>query len=422
MTRRGDAPRVLVSGAGVSGPVLAYWLTRHGFSVTVVERAPAPRRTGGHAVDLFRPAMDVSERMGVLPRIEERAVGTHRMTVHPERARRPVRVDLAKILGAASARHVEIMRDDLSAIYHDATRDDVAYLFGDSLTALSPDGDVRFEHAAPDRFDLVVGADGLHSNVRRLVFGDESRFSAFIGAHLGVMTLPNTAGLDGELLLHVGVGRTAGLYGARHLADARALFLFRSERAVDHHHDVPRQRELLRRAFDGLHPDVDRRLDELDRTQSFYFDSITQIRMDTWSRGRVTLVGDAGYSPGPAVGGSTSLAVVGAYVLAGELARAGGDHERAFPAYERAMAEYVRGSRAAALGAARTLIPSSKLGVLGLAHGARLISALPARPRRALLRLTTGTARLHDSVSVDTYPASTEVPRGDGVTGDGVTE
>lgn len=181
------------------------------------------------------------------------------------------------------------------------------------------------------------------------------------------------------------------MYGARHLGDARALFPFRNERELDYHHrDVPRQKELLRGAFAGMHTQVDRWLDELDRTPAFYFDSITQPRMDTWSQGRVTLVGDAGYCPGPAVGGSTSLAVVGAYVLAGELARAGGDHERAFPVYERVMAEHVHGSRAVALSAAKTLIPTSRLGVWGLAQGVRLISSLPAGPSRALVRLTTG--------------------------------
>jgi 2-polyprenyl-6-methoxyphenol hydroxylase-like FAD-dependent oxidoreductase len=399
--------RILISGASIAGPVLAYWLTRHGFSVTVVERAPALRKTGGHAVDLFRPAMDISEKMGVLPRVEERATGTNRMTLVREGARRPVRVDLSKVFGATSDRHVEIMRDDLSEIYYDAARDDVEYVFGDSVTAISPDGEVRFENGAPRRFDLVVGADGLHSNVRRIVFGHESRFSAFIGAYLGVLSLPNTSGLDGELLVHVGVGRTAGMYGARHLDDARALLLFRSESELEYgHRDVPRQKELLRRAFAGLHADVDRWLDELDRTPAFYFDSITQLRMDTWSRGRVTLVGDAGYCPGAAVGGSTSLAVVGAYVLAGELARAGGDHERAFPAYERAMAEHVRGSRASALSAAKTLIPTSRLGVRGLVQGARLISALPSGPSRALVRLASKTARVHNSVTVDDYPPS----------------
>ncbi|HEY9290772.1 MAG TPA: FAD-dependent monooxygenase [Microlunatus sp.] len=399
--------RVLISGASVAGPALAYWLNRYGFSVTVVERAPALRKTGGHAVDLFRPAMDISERMGVLPRVEARATGTNRMIIQPEGARRPVRVDLSKIFGAASDRHLEVMRDDLSEILYDAARDDVEYIFDDSITAISPAGEVRFETALPRRFDLVVGADGLHSNVRRIVFGDESPFGSFIGAYFGVLSLPNTLGLDGELRIHVGVGRTAGMYGARHLDDARALFLFRSGSELDdHHRDPARQKQLLRAAFDGFDPEVAGWLDQLDRSSAFYFDSISQVRMESWSRGRVTLVGDAGYSPGPAVGGSTTLAIVGAYVLAGELARADGDHERAFPAYERVMADYVRGSRASALGAAKTLIPTSRLGVAGLVQGSRLIAALPAAPGRAILRLTTNSARLYDSVVVEDYLSS----------------
>jgi 2-polyprenyl-6-methoxyphenol hydroxylase-like FAD-dependent oxidoreductase len=398
--------RILVSGASIAGPVLAYWLTRHGFDVTVVERAPALRKTGGHAVDLFRPAMDITERMGVLPRVEALATGTTRMTLHREGSRRPLRVDLAKVFQATSDRHVEVMRDDLSEIYYDAGRDDVEYLFGDSITALSPDGDVTFEHARPRRFDVVVGADGLHSNVRRLVFGDEAGLTTFIGAYLAVLSLPDTHGLDGEAVTHLGPGRTASLYSARHLGDARAVFLFRRDEPLDYHHrDVARQQQLLRAAFSGMHPQVDGWLAGLDGPGPFYFDSITQLRLDTWSRGRVTLVGDAGYCPGPAVGGSTSLAVLGAYVLAGELAEANGDHERAFAAYEREMGELVRRSRAFAMGAARSLIPASRAGVWALARGGQLVSALPAGWTRALAKLNTGGVRMHDSMRVKDYAA-----------------
>ncbi|EUA92933.1 FAD binding domain protein [Mycobacterium ulcerans str. Harvey] len=150
----------MLSGASISGSVLAFWLSRYGFDVTVVERAPQLRKAGGHAVDLFRPSMEISAKMGVLSKIEALATGTEILTWYREGARRPVRVNLAKIFGATSDQHVEIMRDDLSEIYYEASRHDTEYLFGDSITAISPDGRVSFEQAAPRCFDIVVGADG----------------------------------------------------------------------------------------------------------------------------------------------------------------------------------------------------------------------------------------------------------------------
>jgi 2-polyprenyl-6-methoxyphenol hydroxylase-like FAD-dependent oxidoreductase len=394
--------RVLISGASIAGPVLAYWLNRYGFEVTVVERAPQLRKTGGHAVDLFRPAMDISEQMGVLPSIEAKSTQTTTLTVHREGTRTPVTVDVAKVFSAVSDRHVEIMRDDLGEIYYDATTADVEYVFGDSIVKIE-DNVVSFEHNAPRTFDIVVGADGLHSNVRRLVFGSDVE-KAFIGAHLAVVSMPKAGARHGEMLCHLGAGRMAGRYGARHLADERAIFLFRSERELDYHYrDVPRQKELLRAAFAGMHPEIEDWFTELDRTPAFYFDSVTQLRMNSWSRGRVTLVGDAGYCPGPAVGGSTSLAVLGAYVLAGELATAGGDHERAFVAYERELADIVRQSRAFAMSAGKSLVPASRAGVWALTRGAQLVSALPAGVTRALAKLNTKGVRMHDTMAVKDY-------------------
>jgi 2-polyprenyl-6-methoxyphenol hydroxylase-like FAD-dependent oxidoreductase len=393
--------RVLISGASISGPVLAYWLAKYGFDVTVVERAPVLRKTGGHAVDLFRPSMDISEEMGVLPEIEKAATHMDRGTMYREGVRRPVRVDLGKVFQATSDRHVEILRDDLSEIYYDATRDNVEYIFGDSITSISDGGDVTFENGPGQQFDIVVGADGLHSNVRKLVFGEVE--STYIGGHLAVMTVPKHVGNQGEYMFHMGAGRIAGVYRATNMPDGRAIFLFRSPKLNYHHRDVPRQKELLRAAYAGMHPDVDSWLTELDSTPAFYFDSITQLRMDTWSRGRVTLVGDAGYCPGPAVGGSTSMAVIGAYVLAGELAAADGDHTRAFAAYEREMIGFVRQSRTFAAGAAKTLVPASKAGVWALVQGSRLASALPVGVTRALARLNNKGLRMHDSMAVKQY-------------------
>jgi 2-polyprenyl-6-methoxyphenol hydroxylase-like FAD-dependent oxidoreductase len=399
--------RILISGASIAGPVLAYWLHRHGFDATVVERAPMLRKAGGHGVDLFRPAMEISAKMGVLERIEARATGINRLVMHREGRARATEIDLTKIYGATSDRHVEIMRDDLSEIYYAAGREDVEYLFGDSITSIDHEGEVTFEHAPARKFDVVVGADGLHSNVRRLTFGEEAALTRFIGGYLAVVSAPKTLTNAGEMVTHVGVGRLAGIYTAEHLDDARAVFMFRSEAELDYdHRDSLRQKGILRDTFTGMHPQVDAWLEEVDRTPAFYFDAISQLRLDRWSRRRVTLVGDAGYCPGPAVGGSTSLAVLGAYVLAGELARADGDYLRAFAAYELAMREPVLRSRAFARGTAKSLIPGSPAGVWALTRGAQLVSLMPAPLSRALAKLNTKGVRLYDSMPVPDYPGS----------------
>lgn len=397
--------RILISGASIAGPVLAYWLTRYGHEVTVVERAPALRKTGGHAIDLFRPAMEISERMGVLPRIEARATGTTLMTVHRPWAARPARIDYVKLVGAVSDRHVEIMRDDLSEIYYDATRDDVSYVFGDQITAISDDGHVTFTRAAPQTFDIVVGADGLHSGVRRIVFGDDVP-ERFLGGYLAVVSVPKSLAREGEMEGYFEPDRVAMVYTADHLDDARAVFIFRPEQPLDYdHRDVDRQKTQLHAAFTGIAERVDRWLRELDRTPAFYFDAITQLELTSWSRGRVTLVGDAGYCPGPAVGGSTSLAVYGAYVLAGEIAQAGEDHPAAFAAYEKAMMPHVVASRSLARVNAKTIVPGSRWGLRALVGVARVVSVLPLGVTQALTRLNSKGIRLYDSMPLPDYPA-----------------
>jgi 2-polyprenyl-6-methoxyphenol hydroxylase-like FAD-dependent oxidoreductase len=396
---------VLISGASIAGPTLAYWLHRYGFRVTVVERAPALRKAGGHAVDLFAPALDIVERMGLVDRVQDRHTGTERISVWREGARRPAVIDVGRLMGAISRRHVEIMRDDLGEILYSATADDVEYVFGDSVASISADGEVTFERGASRRFDLVIGADGLHSRVRQLAFGPESGLTHWLGAYLAVASIPNYRELRDTMEVVVGVGRLAGMYSARHMADARALFMFRPSAELHHdHHDVGAQRRLLRTAFADVGGEVPRLLDEADRSDAFYFDSVTQLRLDGWSRGRVALVGDAGYCPGPAVGGSTSLAVVGAFTLAGELALAGGEHAVAYPAYEQALGGYVRASRAFAAKMANRLVPRTRAQLWALTAGTRLLTAVPAPLMRALTRRG-GRLGLHDTVRTRDYPA-----------------
>ncbi|PKV76669.1 hypothetical protein ATK86_7067, partial [Nocardia fluminea] len=198
--------------------------------------------------------------------------------------------------------------------------------------------------------------------------------------------------------------RIAAIYSAAHMDDARALFLFRTPEPLDYHYrDVVRQKQLLRQRFAGMGWEVPRLLAAAEETETFYFDSITQLRLDTWSRGRVTLVGDAGYCPGPVVGGSTSLAVVGAYILAGELARYAPDYHAAFAAYEREIGDYVRRSRGFAAGAANMLVPASEFHLWAIVRAAQLIDALPAWAGRALAKFNAKTIRLHDAIELEDY-------------------
>jgi len=404
--------RILISGASVAGPVLAYWLRRHGFTPTLVERAPGPRKTGGHAVDLFRPAIEIVERMGVLPAILGKTTASDVLTLLSDADPAGVEIELKRFMAAFSDRHLEIMREDLSEILHDASFG-IEAIFGDSITALKQREDaveVSFEHAPAREFELVIGADGLHSNVRRLVFGPEEQFTEYVGAYLAVVTMPNYLGLSDRTLLYRTPGRMIGLYAAPHSGDARAVFLWNSERPLGvHHRDIPGQKQVLRTTFGDLGWEVPRVLAELDHTPAFYFDSVSQLKLQSWSRGRISLVGDAGYCPGPAIGGSTSLAVVGAYVLAGELAAARGDHSRAFAVCEASLLPYVLASRRFALHTARQLIARGRGELWLQARALRLLSVMPARWGRAIVDLGRQRTRLHDTMLVRDYTSEAGV-------------
>lgn len=382
--------RVLISGASVAGPVLAYWLDRFGFTPVVVERTPRPRLgLGGHAVDLFAPAMVVADRMDLVPQLRKAATESTALRVERP-GKSPIEMDLREISDAfADDRHLEIMRGELAAILHEATADRVEYLFGDSIHTLTdtPDGvDVTFDNGHTRRVDLVVGADGLHSAVRRLVFGPDRELQRFLGGYFAVGTLPNYRNLSQLTVLYHTVDRIAAMYPVWQTGQARAIFLFRRAVEPDYdHRDLAAQRRLLRAEFADEGWEIPRLLDEMDRAEDFYLDSISQIRMDSWSRGRVTLVGDAGYAPGPAIGGGTTLAVVGAYVLARALADADGDHTAAFAAYENRLRDYVLRCREVAPGAMRRGIPRSRAQLVFNEFAMRLLPRIPAGIRHRLM-------------------------------------
>jgi 2-polyprenyl-6-methoxyphenol hydroxylase-like FAD-dependent oxidoreductase len=345
-----SSTRVLVAGASIAGPALAHWLRRRGAEVTVVERAPE-LRPGGQAVDARGVAKEVIRRMGLDAAV--RAACTETIGAHT------VDVD-GNVLETFSAddeggdgyiSEIEILRGDLSQVLHDDTRDGVEYVFGDRIAELTQDADgvdVAFAGGDRRRFDLVVGADGLHSTLRAMVFGPRERFVRHLGHVLAFYSVPNEFGLDRWLIEYQESesGRSAFLRPIQDATRAMAMFSFPSADFDVDYHDVAAQKRLLRERMAGLGWLAPRILAHLDDTPDFYLDQVAQVVMDRWSSGRVGLLGDAAFSSSPLSGQGTGLALVGAYLLAGELAAAGWDPEAGFAGYEGRMRSFVEANQA----------------------------------------------------------------------------
>ncbi|MFD0743342.1 FAD-dependent monooxygenase [Phytohabitans flavus] len=357
MTVSPGQPRdILISGAGIAGPALAYWLHRYGFTPTVAERAPALRE-GGYAVDFRGPVhLDLLSRMGIRDEVEHARTGTGDSWYVNARGKK-----LARMPAEQTGGDVEILRGDLVRVLYEATMDETEYVFGDSITALEETADgvnVTFEHAAPRSFDLVIGADGLHSRVRSLAFGPERSYVKHLGLHCAIFTTPNYLALDHSGLVY-GEPKRIVVYSARENTEARVLLYFASPPLSYDRVDGDRQRGIVHEAFAGARWETPRLLELMATAPDLYFDSVSTIKMDSWSRGRIALLGDAGYCPSSLSGVGTGLAVVGAYVLAGELATAGGDHATAFARYESAMRSYVDGCQKLA-DSASMMVPANR--------------------------------------------------------------
>jgi 2-polyprenyl-6-methoxyphenol hydroxylase-like FAD-dependent oxidoreductase len=363
---------VLISGASVAGPVLAFWLRRAGVDVTVVERAPAVRG-GGYPIDLRGVAVDVIERMGLLEPIEAARTGTRALTFVTERDRTIASLTTATLLGEQSIRAIELPRGDLTEVLWAATRDDVEYVFDDRITALDDrsagasgaTGDrhgvhVTFRRGAPRTFDLVIGADGLHSGVRALAFGPEAPFRRDLDACYAAFSVANVFGLDREAVMMNVPGRSATLYAVRN-QPVTALFSFAGPTPTLDHRDTEGQRRLVEHVFGGLGWWVPELLVRMRAAEDFYFDTVSQIRMPSWTRGRVGLVGDAAFAPSFRSGQGTSIATVGAYVLAAEIAAHPDDLPAALVAYEARVRGFATQNQDLATSGARITSPATAL-------------------------------------------------------------
>ncbi|MER5889553.1 FAD-dependent monooxygenase [Streptomyces sp. NPDC001941] len=417
---------VLISGASVAGPALALWLHRYGFAPTVVERAPE-LRPGGYKVDVRGDAIEVLARMGVLDEVRAHSTDMEGGS-YVDSAGRTIGELPAEIFGGRVEGDDEIMRGDLARILYERTRDDVEYLFGDSIATLEDLGDdpedpdgvlVTFDSGLRRRFDLVVGADGMHSHTRRLAFGDESRYKRFLGAYISIFTAPNHLGLRQWETYHALPGKLVSVYSSAGRDDAKNLFVFAEPAELPlHHRDTAAQKRHLAERFAGDGWELPRLLAHAGDAEDFYFDSIALIEMDRWSRGRVVLIGDAAHCASPASGQGTGLALTGAYVLAGELAAAGGDHRVAFTRYEELMRPAVTLNQKVAEGFAKEMTVDRKWKIAARMF---MVRTLPRTPWKNLIakKIREQIQRAANAVELRDYTAYARTDRTTAVTDTG---
>ncbi|MEZ5290040.1 MAG: FAD-binding domain [Vicinamibacterales bacterium] len=355
--------RVAINGAGVAGPALAFWLSRQGHEVLLVEQAPSPRR-GGYVIDFWGLGYDLAERMGVLPRILDLGYQVAEVRFVDAHGRPQGGFGTAVFAKVTGGRFTSVRRSDLALTIADALDGRVERLFGDSIAAIDDSGPrvrVSFEHAPSRDVDLVVGADGLHSRVRDLVFGPVAEVS--LGYHVAAFEVSGYDRRDDLVYMTHGVpGRQVSRFSMR---DDRTLFLFvvRDEYLPRGPIAASARKAAVRRAFDGVGWECPRILELMDGVDDLYFDRVSQIRMDTWSRGRTVLIGDAAACVSLMAGEGTGLALMEAYVLAGELQASGGMVGPAFSRYEERLQGFLRRKQTMAARFASSFAPATAAGV-----------------------------------------------------------
>lgn len=371
--------RILISGLGIAGPALAWWLEQAGFAPEIVEQAPAPRR-GGYLIDFWGLGWTIASRMGLLPEIRDAGYLIDEVRIVNARGRRIAALDAGLFRRAAGDEFTTLPRSALAEILCRALADRVPVHFGDRITALHQEGEgvtVAFEHTAPRRYDLVIGADGLHSGVRALAFGPEANFEHDLGCRIAIWSAADYPHHTDNVYMSYTV--PGGQLARFDLRDGTTAFfaVFRGTGAPD---PAP--------AFAGRGWECDEILATLPAADDLYTDSVSQIRMPGWHQGRVALVGDAAWCPSLLAGQGSAMAMLGAYVLAGELYAAAGDHAAGFAAYQRRLQTLIAAKQKAALGYAGWFAPRGRLGVAMRVWTTRMFSVpliIPWLTRRMLV-------------------------------------
>lgn len=359
-----DNKNILISGAGIAGTTLAYWLKKYGFNPTIVEASPKLRE-GGYGIDFWGAGFEVAEKMNIVPDLESADIGISELLFVDENNKRKGTLNYRQIKKLMKGRAITLLRSDLAKIIYKHLDRDIGIIFGDTVTQIEQhenEVSVTFKSGLTRNFDLVVGADGLHSNVRNLVFGSEAQFEKYYGYYTASFTFENSENTGKSFLTYNIPYKQAAIYSAA--KNKSAFFIFASLKKLSyHHHDIEAQKQILRNEFEHAGWKCADLLAKMDTSFDFYFDTVSQIQMSNWSKDRVTLVGDACDCPSLLSGQGSTLAMVGAYILAGELKEANGNYKTAYAQYQGIFKPFIDTKQKIAQRFSKSLVPKSRLGI-----------------------------------------------------------
>jgi 2-polyprenyl-6-methoxyphenol hydroxylase-like FAD-dependent oxidoreductase len=386
--------RIVINGIGVAGPALAYWLSQSGHEVLLVEAAPR-LRTDGYVVDFWGIGYDIAERMGLIDEIRVLGYRVRQVRYVDKRGRTKGGFDVDVFDRMTHGRFTSVRRSDISATMYRAIEGKVEAIFGDSVASVGDHGDgvrVGFDHAPAREVDLVIGADGLHSRVRRLAFGPTSGFEVSLGYHVAAFEVDSYRPREELVFIsHNLPGRQISRFSMRD-DTTLFLFIFRDE-LMSGSGDA---KSIVRRVFADAGWEWPLIEASIDRATGIYFDTVSQIRMNHWTKGRVALVGDAAACVSLMAGEGTGLAITEAYVLAGELHACGGDVATAFARYEQRLMPFLLKKQHAAARLAASFAPKTSAGILFRDQITRLLQV------RFLADLAIGRA-LRDDITLPRY-------------------
>jgi 2-polyprenyl-6-methoxyphenol hydroxylase-like FAD-dependent oxidoreductase len=353
--------KILISGASIAGPTLAFWLNRFGFTTTIVERNDS-LRLGGQNIDIKGAAQQIAQLMGIEDEI--RAADTGELGVRFVDKNEITKAELPKGESEIGTSELEILRGDLAQILYNHTKDDTEYLFGNQTVSLDEFENgikVSFQNGEERTFDLVICADGIRSRTRFLIFGDEP-VVRFLNLYISYFTIPKTPSDSRWARWYNATGSRVIFIRPDNVGTARASFSFLSEPKGYEQKSLAEQKEILKQKFADAGWEATRILATLDNDTEIYFDGISQVIAPNWSKGRCAMTGDAAFCPSPLSGMGASLSMVGAYILAGELSRHS-DYKQAFAGYEKLLRPYVNEIQKLPPGVPHLAHPKSQIGI-----------------------------------------------------------